>query len=174
MLAVLALSSCQKIDLAEENGNIQEEIQKISIFGTGQGSMNCPYTVEDILSDSIPLGNENIWVIGYVVGSTYRSLNAAEFSPNTNYTSNILISSDSLCTDVKKCIPVELASGEWKKKFSIPSVPQGFRKCVLLQGTPKLYFYKNGLRNICAGHWLFGFDISTVNNTPQDWEITVI
>ncbi len=173
-LTALALVGCQKIDLSEDKKNHTEENLRITIYGTGKGSMEYPLTVDDVLNDTAAYGSEYVWVMGYVVGSTYRTLNNASFDKNEAYSSNILLSADSLCTNVHDCIPVELSSSKWQESFSIVSAPQGFRQCVLIQGKRATYFNKKGLRKICAGHWLFGFDISSVLSEPQEWTTTVI
>jgi hypothetical protein len=93
--------------------------------------------------------------------------NATFLSESQNQT-NILLSSDSLCTDTARCIPVELSSDKWRKALSLPTNTLHFRKCLLVQGIPSRYLYnRKGLRNVSAGLWLDGFDIASV--APQDW-----
>lgn len=169
----LLLSCCQKIDLAnpEDVNPAGSTEENVSIVSTGEGSRECPYTVADIRCQSLPQG-EAVWVIGYMVGTAPRTMNNASFIANAENQSNILLSYDSLCTDTALCIPVELSSDKWRTTLSLPMNTAHFRKCLLLNGTPKTYLNRKGLRNISAGLWMDGFDISTV--APQQWNVVDI
>ena len=170
---LLLAVACEKVDLTKEEttgGNVEWSGPPI---GTGEGTAQKPYTVEEI--QTLPMGETGqCWVIGYVVGATYRSMNEAMFTSATSYTSNILLSGDSLCEDIRNCIPVELNGKKMQKAFALPQNPAGFRQCAVFHGTAARYFSKNGLREIDAGHWLLGFDIQAICPTPQEWEDTVI
>lgn len=168
MLAV----SCEKVDLSKDEAAASDIEWSGPPTGTGEGTAQKPYTVKDIQTLSLAEAGQ-CWVIGYVVGATYRSLNEAMFTPTTSYTSNILLSGDSLCSDTRNCIPVELSSKKMQKSFALPQNPSGFRQCAVFHGTAARYFSKNGLRDIDAGHWLYGFDIQTVCPTPQVWGDTI-
>lgn len=167
----LLLACCQKVDLTTEpetavpTGNAEEPA---AVLGTGEGTATHPYTVADVRSLSLS-GSEEVWVIGYLVGTAARSMNNAVFSADADNQSNILLSSDSLCSDTTRCIPVELASEKWKKSLSLPKNVMHFRKCLLVKGIPSRYLYRKGLRNVSAGLWMDGFDIAAVE--PQDWDI---
>ena len=163
----LLLACCQKVDLTvDPNTPTDESEEAVAIIGTGEGTRQCPYTVTDIRSLSLS-GDEAVWVIGYMVGTAPTSMNNASFSIDAKNQSNILLSNDSLCTDTARCIPVELSSAKNRKSFSLPMNATHFRKCLLVKGTPLRYLYRKGLRDVSAGLWMDGFNISSVS--PDEW-----
>lgn len=169
-LLCLLLAGCQKVDLITEpdsNGTGEASAQTVTIVGTGEGTMERPFTVSDIRSASLS-GDEAVWVIGYLAGTARRTMSDAEFSIEASNQSNILLSSDSLCADTARCIPVELTSDKWRKNLSLPTNTIHFHKCLLVKGVPSTYLNRKGLRSVSAGLWMDGFDITTV--APQEWE----
>ena len=172
VLLCLLFACCQKVDLGTEptdatSGQTSDTGQPVNVLGTGKGTMEYPLTVTDIRSMSLS-SSEAVWVIGYMVGTARTAMNHAEFSSEASNQSNILLSYDSLCTDTARCIPIELSSDKWKKSFSLPTNVVHFHKCLLVKGLPSIYLHRKGLRSVSAGHWLDGFDISSV--APQDWD----
>ena len=168
-LLCLLLTCCQKIDLPVEPDNTDaagNEVQAASIIGTGEGTRECPYTATDIRSLELP-STEAVWVIGYMVGTARLSMSNAVFNIETDNQSNILLSTDPLCSNADLCIPVELSTAKNKTSFSLPTNTEHFRKCLLVKGVPSTYLKRKGLRNISTGLWLDGFDISSV--APEEW-----
>ena len=158
-LLCLLLACCQEVDLDTKpsDGNqaaTSANGQSANVVGTGQGTMEYPFTVNDIRS--------------YMVGTARTAMNHAEFTAEAGNQSNILLSNDSLCTDTARCISVELSSDKWKKALSLPTNLVHFRKCLLVKGIPSPYLRRKGLRNVSEGLWLDGFDIASV--APQDWD----
>jgi len=173
ILLCLLFACCQKIDLGDPKDTQQTTAtgQGVTILGTGEGTMEYPYTVPDLRSlPSVP--TEEVWVIGYLVGTAYRTMNHAEFSFEATNQTNILLSSDSLCKDTTGCIPIELPSDKWKKQLSIPHNLAHFHKCLLVKGIPSIYLNRIGLQKVSAGLWLDDFDISSVG--PKDWSTIII
>lgn len=172
--ALLFATSCNTIDFDAEshkNGQLSgKHIQRP--WGIGLGTPEQPYMVEDILHKNYPSHTPSCWIIGYVVGATYQNLKNAQFSKNTTYTTNILLASDSTCTHIEECIPIELKGTKMQASFALPHNPKGFRQCVMLNGTPGEYFKKTGLRNITGGEWFYGFDISEI--VPDEWQTDTI
>ena len=171
-LLCLLLACCQEVDLDTKpsDGNqaaTSANGQSANVVGTGQGTMEYPFTVNDIRSLSLS-ASEAVWVIGYMVGTARTAMSHAEFTSEAGNQSNILLSNDSLCTDTARCIPVELSSDKWKKALSLPTNLVHFRKCLLVKGIPSTYLRRKGLRNVSEGLWLDGFDIASV--APQDWD----
>lgn len=171
--AILLLASCQKTLLDDEPGSTGTGSVALP-QGTGAGTEQCPYSVTDLLQGRVPTDNGAVWVAGYAVGATYRTLSAADFSPTVPYAGNVLLSADSLCHDASLCIPVELASSKWQTLFGLPHNPQGYRQCLLVQGVPMTYYKHNGLRRVSAGRWLYGFDLGSVSRNPEEWDIDSI
>ena len=170
-LLCLMLACCQKVDWAEPKDTASAEAHQVAatIVGTGEGTMECPYTVADIraLGSSGSKGSEAIWVIGYMVGTARQAMSNAVFSIDATNQSNILLSFDSLCCDTACCIPIELSSAKNRSSFSLPTNVEHFRKCLIIKGIPSTYLNRKGLRNVSAGLWMDGFDISSV--APQQW-----
>ena len=167
------LVCCQKVDLTgepEDTGTDAGQIPSANVVGTGAGTMEFPFTVEDVRAASLSEA-DTVWVIGYMVGTAPRSMNNALFRADAGNQSNILLSSDSLCEDTSRCIPVEL-SDKYRKAFSLPANPSRFRKCLLVRGVPSKYLYRKGLRNICTGLWMNDFDLSSV--TAYGWGSIVL
>ena len=174
LLLCLLLACCQKIDLTTEpegSDAAQDEEEPVAIVGTGEGTRECPYTVTDIRS--LPVADsEDVWVIGYMVGTARQTMSNATFTADADNQSNILLSYDSLCTDTARCIPVKLSTDKWKKNLSLPTNVAHFRKCLLVKGSPAVYLKRKGLGSVSAGLWLDGFDVSSV--APQEWDVIEI
>ena len=168
LLLCLLFACCQKMDLTDETDNTAADDSELTakIIGSGEGSRVRPYTVTDICSLELS-GSEAVWVMGYMVGTAPRSMNNAVFTIDAENQSNLLLSSDSLCTDIDHCIPVELSTAKNKANFSLPTNIEHFHQCLLIKGIPSNYLYRKGLRSIFAGLWMDGFDISTV--APSEW-----
>ena len=167
LLCCLLLACCQKTDLTVKPdgvGAAREATRAVRLVGTGEGTRDCPYTIADFCALELS-ADEPVWVVGYVVGTAPRSMGNAVFSADADNGSNILLSSDSLCTDIARCIPVELSTAGSKASFSLPANAGHFRKCLLIEGVPSTYLYTKGLRRVSAGLWLDGFDISSVEPT---------
>ena len=172
-LALSLTAACEKYDFTdEERKEVKTEVARP--IAIGEGTASSPYTVEDMLEGNLTGTDGSCWVIGYVVGATYRTISNAEFTASTSYTANVLLAGDSMCTDYRKCLPVELSSTSIKNKFALPHNPQGFRQCATFYGRPARYFNTNGLRNVSAGHWWYGLDIQLIDPHPQEWSDTTI
>lgn len=170
---VLLLPSCQQMSLEEETGG-SGGTSCATPVGFGEGTAERPFTVADVQKGRAVASQAQVWVIGYAVGSAYRSLDNATFSPSAASSSSLLLSADSACTQVSRCIPVELGSVKWQRQFALSQQPAGFRQCVMLRGVPSKYYNKNGLRSLSAGRWFLGLDLSCVSRDPQEWETDTI
>ena len=77
---VLLLTSCQQMSLEEETGG-SSGTSCASPVGFGEGTAERPFTVGDVMKGKAAQSQSQVWVIGYAVGSAYRSLDKATFSP---------------------------------------------------------------------------------------------
>lgn len=170
IVATLCVTTgCDKYDWTEEESEAtQEETQVIVPSSLGYGTQIAPYTVGQVLNGG--LKSSQAWFIGYVVGSTYSTMNNAIFEAETNYTSNILISDSPECTSTEQCVPVELKSAKLQQEFSLHYNSSHFRQCIMVRGRYNKYFRVNGIRDLQAAYYLPGFDISTIKPTPTEWE----
>lgn len=166
LLVVCILCGCEKIDIDEPNDSPTDNVIPTSL---GLGTQNSPYTIEQVQKGEV--STDVSWFIGYVVGSTYSTMSNAIFEAETTYTSNILLSSDSLCQTTEKCVPVELGSSSVQKKLSLPYHSECFRQCVMVKGQFLRYFRTNGVRNVVDGYFLPSLSLSTLKNaTPAEWQ----
>ena len=161
------LSTCEKIDIEPNNKN--EDVECIIPTSLGLGTQISPYTIEQIQSGELP--QTVSWFIGYVVGSTYNTMNNCVFEKETSYKSNILISSNPTCNSVEECVPIELKTTALQKSFSLYYNSDGFRQCVMIRGRTGQYFRTNGIRDVRDGYFLPSLDLSTLKSaTPADWQ----
>ncbi|MCD8266814.1 MAG: DUF6359 domain-containing protein [Prevotellaceae bacterium] len=167
-IATLCLIGCDKVDLDATDS--PGAISKTEPVGHGLGTQERPLTPDEMLEGVMPQSASDCWVMGYAVGSTYRSLSNAVFGVPTTYSTNILLASDSLCEDASQCVAAELTSTSMKNQFSLSLYPEGFRQFVVLEGTFGTYFSQAGLRSVSAGYWLPSFDLSPICPAPQEWE----
>lgn len=159
---------CDKYDWTEEEGETTESTQVIVPSALGYGTQEAPYTVGQVLNGG--LSSSRAWFIGYVVGSTYSTMQNCVFEAETSYTSNILISDNPECTSEDECVPVELKSAKLQQNLSLYYNRTHFQQCIMVRGRYNKYFRVNGIRDLQAGYWLPGFDISTIKPTPTEWE----
>ncbi len=174
VLAVLALAGCQDIDLTDEDSSSSSTsaiAETVIPTGHGLGTQECPLTPDDILDGITPQDYASCWVAGYAVGSAYGHLSASifELPLPSDYTTSLLLASDSLCSDVDQCIPVNLASTSVKSTFSLVNYPEGYRQLVVLCGTFAPYFNRDGLHPASQGYWILGFDLSLIAPKPLEW-----
>ena len=162
-------TACEKIDLEKEGEGNEPAFTQIVPQRSGEGTQEAPLMVEQVINGDT-LSSRYYWVIGYVVGSTYRSINNATFEASTTYASNILLASDSTCTSVDKCIPVELKSNKMQQIASLPNNPGRHRQCIMVQGQYGRYFSRPGLRDTRAAYWLPGFDVASIVTAPIQWD----
>ena len=167
ILACCLTAGCEKFDPDPEAH--EETTEHLVPTSTGQGTQTSPYTVEQVIAGDGMTGQTR-WFIGYAVGSTYSTIKNAIFTAETSYTTNILLASDSTCKDASVCVPVELSSSSLQKAFSLHYNSKHFRQCILVNGRFGLYFRTNGIRDVQAGYWLPGFDLSTIKTAPTEWQ----
>lgn len=167
-IATLCLTAgCEKFDPEpEEEKETAEHVVPTSL---GRGTQTSPYTISQVIAgDSVT--TKVSWFIGYVVGSTYSTMQNAVFDAETSYTSNILVSSDSTCEEISLCVPVELSTVSLQKAFSLHYNSKRFRQCIMVNGRFGQYFRTNGIRDVQTCYWLPGFDISTIKTAPTEWQ----
>ena len=172
LLHALLTVGCEKVDIEAEKDKTKETPVAPSVLPTasGKGTQDAPFLVEQVINGEEDMESQLKWYIGYVVGSTYRTMQHPLFKAETSYTSNILLSSDPQCERPERCIPVELRTVALQKAFSLHHNSNRFRQCIVLQGHPSQYFLTNGLRDIQTGYWLPDFDLSTIKTAPSEWE----
>ena len=169
LLVLLLLASCEKIDVGEEPE--AGDVQQTTPTQSGMGTHEAPLTVEQVINgEGVTTGI--CWVVGYAVGSTYRSMSNATFEAETTNKSNILLAAEPNCTSTEACIPVELSSSKMQQLVSLAYNPGRHRQAIMVQGQLGRYFGCNGIRNTQAAYWLpGGFYLDDDQDTqPTEWE----
>ncbi len=166
-LALCLLSACEKVDVEAEKEN--PDVEQLRPTSLGEGVQSSPYTVSQIIEGKATTGS-TVWVIGYAVGSTYRTMSNALFTAETSYTSNILLANNSSCNATESCIAVELSTTAIQQALSLAYNPNHHRHCIMVCGQASRYFSQPGIRNVKDGYWLPNFDPSALNSSPTEWD----
>ena len=121
----------------------------------GDGTEANPYTVEDVIKlNSLSKGPHYVraFIVGQVAGKSLTT--GAEFTApfststdSTTYNTNLLVASTLGETDVTKCLPVQLPSGDLRKAFNLPENPDMHGKEVLIYGNLEAYFSVPGIKS---------------------------
>lgn len=94
------------------------------------------------------VGEEDVWVSGYVVGGDLTSASASFEAPFTSRT-NILLGSRSKTSDKESCIAVQLPSNEVRDRVNLVDNPGLLGKKVCFKGDiVESYFGITGLKNV--------------------------
>ncbi len=169
LCCIFLLCACEQVVLKPAQKEDAAPVEtSLPLWGLGAGSARFPYAAEQVI---LGLDSDTaVWVVGYVVGSTYRSLSAATFTSHSSHAGNILISSDSLCHAVSQCVPVELSSSKLQQSFSLFYSSGGYRKPLLLLALPAPYFSRPGLRKVQFARWLSAEEADKIDTVPEEWE----
>lgn len=163
--ALCLLQSCEKVDVdVSPTGNDNTNYSATRPTSVGDGTQESPYTPGQVIAGE--MDGKLHWFIGYVVGSTYTSIDNAIFEAETTNKSNILISLDKYCESPDDAVPVDLKTATLQQQFSLLYNPERFRQCIMIRGRFGKYFRTNGIREIVAGYWLPGFYIPS----PEEWK----
>lgn len=118
------------------------------VTGSGDGSQANPYTVEQVQALASP-GTES-WVEGVIVGCVEGQVlsSGARFEAVSNIYSNILLAPTADCTDVNKCVPVQLvAKSDVRAALNLGDNPTMLGKTVVLKGKLEKYFGVAGVKS---------------------------
>jgi len=155
--------SCTATTAGEYKGNViltsgsvttQFPVSANFIACVGRGTESNPFTVEDIANLS---GEENIWVVGYIVGSFKKAgqMAVTEDSIKTNIA--LALTPDE--TDIKKCIAVKLGSGAVRDSLAPVLNAAALGRCVRVQGTVGAYLGTTGISSdVNASKWAWAVE----------------
>ena len=94
------------------------------------------------------IGDEDVWVSGYIVGGDLTSSSASFSSPFSSRT-NILIGPRSSVSDKSSCLSVQLPSGELREGLNLVDNPEILGRKVCLKGDiVEAYYGIPGIKNI--------------------------
>lgn len=144
-MAAFTFSSCEDVP-APYNSPSQPGTPDTPELTT-DGSEQNPYTVTD--AKQAGTGSDK-FVKGYIVGFIPdKSLSEAVFSADNAVEVNVIIAASADETDVNKCMPVQLPSGDIRSAVNLKSNPSNLKKEVLLCGSIETYFGAVGLKSTC-------------------------
>ncbi len=89
-------------------------------------------------------------VKGYIVGTSEAGQTSLTpiFGTDKASNTNILLADAADETDISKCIPVQLPSGDVRKKVNLQENPGNYKKQVTLTGSIEKYFGVTGLKSV--------------------------
>jgi hypothetical protein len=94
------------------------------------------------------VGEENVWVCGYIVGGDLTSSSASFDKPFSSRT-NLLLGPRSSTTDKASCMSVQLPSGHFREDLNLVDNPQLLGRKVCLRGDiVEAYYGIPGIKNI--------------------------
>lgn len=113
---------------------------------TGDSSKENPYTVAQAIANN----SGNAWVKGYIVGWIDGQVLAegARFNSSATVKTNLLIADDANETDLAKCMPVQLPTGDVRTALNLQDNPQNYKQEVILSGSLEKYFGTAGLKSV--------------------------
>lgn len=119
------------------------------VIGGGQSgkgnSVSDALTVSQALAS---IGDEEVWVSGYIVGGDLTSSSASFEAPFTSRT-NILLGSRSSVSTRESCIAVSLPSGDLRDELNLVDNPAMLGRKVCLRGDlVESYYGMPGLKNV--------------------------
>lgn len=140
-------------------GNTPETVQNEAYIYSHSATTDEPEeTVEMTVAEAIDNfieGKEAIvkgYIVGWVEGTKYeegvRFNNEIPNTPDTKEQTDILLADSPDETDVTKCIPVQLPSGDIRNKVNLQDNPDNYKKFVTLTGILQTYFKKPGLKSV--------------------------
>lgn len=117
--------------------------------GTGTGAENDPYDVTAAISAFNAGATGTAWVEGYIVGATTdKTYDSAVFGTANVLNTNIIIAATPAETDLNKCMPIQLPTGEIRTALNLQQNPGNLGKKVKLNGSLEKYFGVPGLKTI--------------------------
>lgn len=116
---------------------------------TGAGTKENPF---DVASAMKKQDNSEAWVMGYIVGAVddISITESAKFEAPFKKSSNLLIAASKDEKDYKKCLAVQLITGDVRSAINLLDHPENLGKSVILSGKLTKYFGVSGLKEISA------------------------
>ncbi len=106
-------------------------------------------------------------VKGYIVGYIPdKSIDEAVFGSSATSQTNIILADTPDETNISKCIPIQLPSGDIRNKVNLQSNPGNYKKVVTLTGSLEKYFGVTGLKAVSKALFEGEEDSSDDKNEP--------
>lgn len=132
---------------------------------TGNGSEATPFSVADVISGA---SGTDVWTKCYIVGWVEGQVlsEGAHFSAESSVNTNLLVADTPDQTDLAKCVPVQLPSGNVRTKLNLKDNPANYKKEVMLKGSLEKYFGVAGIKSVTEYKMEGGDDPEP--NTPAE------
>lgn len=150
------------------NGTVNEfrieglQLEDTSGIADGNGSESSPYSTSQVLSGAAT--GSNVWVAGYIVGYIPdKTFSEAVIGADGAVQTNVIIANTADETNINKCIPVQLPSGDLRTAVNLSTNPGNLGKKLSYYGEITTYFGTTGLKNGTA--WSLD-GTSTTPDTP--------
>lgn len=154
MIAFKYTSTAEKAGTYEVKNVLIEEREAEAQGGetpdTGNSSKENPYDVTTAISKFVSGKAQDVWVKGYIVGYVdgMSIEDGARFNANAvTSNTNLLIAASANETNVSKCMPVQLPSGDIRNNLNLKDHPENLGKEVTLHGSLEAYFKVAGLKS---------------------------
>ena len=111
-------------------------------------------------------GQQKVWVKGYIVGYVEGQAYAtgAHFDADgCEVKTNLLLATNYNETNVEKCIPVQLPSGDVRNDLNLQDHPDNLGKEVKLYGYVLKYFSVPGFKNVTAYEFTGNTSVNAIN-----------
>ncbi|MDE6085258.1 MAG: hypothetical protein K2G40_02500, partial [Muribaculaceae bacterium] len=133
---------------------------------TGDGTSDNPFTVPDLLEGA---KSDGAWVKGYIVGTvTDKSFDSAVLGLTNASQTNIIIAETPNETDITRCIPVQLPSGDIRSKVNLATNPGNYKAVATLKGNIDTYFSVTGLKAVTEAIVQGGMETPDTPPYPDD------
>lgn len=118
--------------------------------GSGDNGIGGAYSVAEAKEH---IGQKDVWVCGYVVGS-FNSSSGPSFTGPFTKTTNIVIAGRSGTTEKDYCMSVELKSGPVRDALNLCNNPSNLGRQVYLRGDlVESYYGMNGMKQLTEYQW---------------------
>ncbi|MBO4447357.1 MAG: DUF4493 domain-containing protein [Bacteroidales bacterium] len=135
-------------------GGVQIQVDTLREWLSEQIKIGEPSSAEDrehaySVSDmEAHVGEEDVWVYGYIVGGDLSSTKCSFTAPFTSRT-NLVLAARSSVTDRSKCVSVQLAKGDIRDALNLVDHPENLGRQVYLKGDIVASYYGlTGLQNL--------------------------
>lgn len=121
--------------------------------GSSPASDQTDCNVIGVLQAESHIGEQGVWVRGYIAGLS-RSSSSSEFQSPFSSNTNLLLSSVANNTDRESCIAVELPKGEIRDALNLKDHPGFLNRKIRIKGNiEESYFGLVGLKKISEYEW---------------------
>ncbi|MBR5042890.1 MAG: DUF4493 domain-containing protein [Bacteroidales bacterium] len=128
--------------------------ENFTIGGGGNtGGGSAPESAYSVPTAKSHVGEEDVWVYGYIVGGDLSSSKCSFSAPFSSRT-NLVLASKSSCTDKTSCLSVQLAKGAIRDELNLVDHPELLGRQIYMKGTiVEAYYGIPGLQNITEYKW---------------------